>query len=170
MPLRRSTNILPTTPISSSNSSSRRRRPTRPQRELPLTPSPPPSPSLQISSDCSSGPSNTAGEAWSPPPNQTPANPNSRSPLPGSSSTDPTLRTTATDMVRATPSTKKSHAKQRPEGHIPRPKNPFILFRCTRPSLTPSIHSLTWTRSFSLYACDRTARGKYLTWSGLELN
>ncbi len=28
------------------------------------------------------------------------------------------------------PSTKKSHARKQPEGHIPRPRNAFILFRC----------------------------------------
>lgn len=26
--------------------------------------------------------------------------------------------------------TKKSHARKQPEGHVPRPRNPFILFRC----------------------------------------
>ncbi len=37
-----------------------------------------------------------------------------------------------TDDVQPSPEpqTKKSHARKQPEGHIPRPRNAFILFRC----------------------------------------
>lgn len=39
---------------------------------------------------------------------------------------------TPTDDIQSVPEsqTKKSHSRKQPEGHIPRPRNAFILFRC----------------------------------------
>ena len=44
----------------------------------------------------------------------------------------PSPISTLTDDVQPTPEpqVKKSHARKQPQGHIPRPRNAFILFRC----------------------------------------
>jgi len=51
-------------------------------------------------------------------------------------STNPEMKPTTSKMVLPKPTytppdpSKKSHARKQPEGHIPRPRNAFILFRC----------------------------------------